>query len=579
MNFDKRLIQQAMQFKAAMGLTVLFTIAGGLCIIFQARTLSTILNSAFLESCIPELKPLFFILLGIVLLRAAVTFFSELAAHYTAAAVKNEIRGQLLDGLSEKTSVSGSSENSGELSAVIMQGVDTLEPYFSQYLPQLIIAVMIPIGILVFVLPLDWLSGVVLLVTAPLIPIFMILIGKTAEETTQKQWNMMRRVSVHFLDTLQGLKVLRSLNRFESKLDQLRDTTEQYRSVTMKVLQVTFLSSLVLELVGTLSTAVIAVQIGLRLLYGRLDFESAFFILVLAPEFYFPLRQLGLRFHAGMSAVTTAQRIYEFLHNKHRSDSVSENLPATTSAITIFEDLRFDSVSFNYPDRQKGAVTNLSFQIRRGEQVALVGPSGSGKSTVIALLLGFIQPVEGLILLNGVPLTRERQKHWRQLVSWLPQTPHLFNGTLYDNISLVKPDAKAGEIEEAISLAGLSKLIQQLPQGINTLVGTNGTRLSGGEAQRVALARAFLKDSQVLIMDEPTANLDLELEQDLVKGIDHLWKNKTVIMIAHRLSSIQKCDRITFLENGRLMEQGSPADLMAADGRYAAMLAAYRGLS
>ena len=580
MNLENRLIRQAMQFKTAMGFTVLFTIAGGLCIILQAKILSTILNRAFLgQAGVSELKSLFFILLGVILLRAAVTFLSDLAAHRTAAGVKSEIRDQLLDRLSEKPSVLSSSENSGELSTVILQGVDTLESYFSQYLPQLIIAVIIPISILVFILPLDWLSGVVLLVTAPLIPIFMILIGKNAEETTQKQWVMMRRMSVHFLDTLQGLKVLRSLNRFESKLDQLRNTAEQYRSATMKVLQVTFLSSLVLELVGTLSTAVIAVQIGLRLLFGRLDFEAAFFILVLAPEFYFPLRQLGLRFHAGMSAVTAAQRIYEFLHNRHRSDNLPENSSTLLKTITNFEDLNFETVSFNYPDRQKDAVTHLSFQVRQGEQVALIGPSGSGKSTVIALLLGFIEPVEGSIFINGIPLTYEHHEHWRAQVSWLPQTPHLFNGTLNDNITLVKPDAKGSEIKEAISLAGLTRLIQQLPQGINTKVGTNGTRLSGGEAQRVALARAFLKDSEVLIMDEPTANLDLELEQDLVNAIDTLRKNKTVIMIAHRLSSIQKCDRILFLENGRLVEQGSPADLMTLDGRYAAMFAAYRGLS
>lgn len=437
---------------------------------------------------------------------------------------------------------------------------------------------MIPLSILVVVFPLDWISGVTLLVTAPLIPLFMVLIGKTAEESTQKQWNAMRRMSVHFIDTLQGLKVLRSLNRFDDKLDQIKNTSEQYRAVTMKVLQVTFLSSFVLELVGTLSTAVIAVQIGLRLLYGRLDFEPAFFILVIAPEFYLPLRQLGLRFHTGMSAVSAAQRIFELLAAGDSVDRRAQAVPQDKQTLTHFESLSFQSVSFSYPDRQGDAVSDLSFEIKQGEQVAIVGPSGSGKSTIMSLLLGFIQPVGGTVMINNMPLGEDIKQGWREMVSWIPQKPHLFNGTLSDNITLGRPDATAAEIAEALALTGLSELVGQLPEGLNTSVGANGTRLSGGESQRVALARAFLKHSQVLIMDEPTANLDLELEQGLVKAIDNLRKGKTVIMIAHRLSSIQSSDRVIYMENGCLVEQGRPGILQASGGRFAEMLYAYRGI-
>jgi ATP-binding cassette subfamily C protein CydD len=470
-----------------------------------------------------------------------------------------------------------SGERSGELTNTVVEGVETLEAYFSQYIPQLALAALVPLTILIFILPLDLTSGLVLLLTAPLIPVFMILIGDAADRLTQRQWKSLSRMSAHFLDTLQGLTTLKLLGRSRDQAQAIAAISTRFRQSTLSVLRVAFLSALVLEMVATLSTAVVAVEIGLRLLYGRLAFEQAFFVLILAPEFYLPLRMLGTRFHAGMSGVAAAERIFEIL------DIPLHPMPSSPHQSTPSPELRFDihfqNVHYAYEDGQRSALHDLSMRIPPGQKVAIVGPSGSGKSTIAHLLLRFIDPDRGSITVDGQPLDTINITAWRSQIAWVPQKPHLFNASIGENIRLANPNASPEEVIHAARQAYAHDFIQAFPQAYDTLIGERGSRLSGGQAQRVALARAFLKQAPFLILDEATANLDPEIEAQLREAMGHLLQDRTALIIAHRLGVAQDADRILVIASGRVIETGSHTKLLEEGGLYSRLFAAYGGFA
>jgi len=502
----------------------------------------------------------------VIVLRAVVTWGGDAVASETAERIKGDLRERLYARIIALGPAYTRGERSGELANTAIAGIEALDAYISQYLPQLVLAMLIPLGMLAVVFPLDPLSGIVLLVTAPLIPFFMILIGGMASRLTRSQFTQLSRMSAHFLDVLQGLAVLKQFGRSRDQIATIRRISERFRDTTMGVLRVAFLSALVLEMLATISTAIIAVEIGLRLLYGRMVFEDAFFVLILAPEFYLPLRMLGTRFHAGMSGVAAAARIFDVLETPLPDCGP----PAPRRAIPQPPfTLRFQDVHYAYESGERPALNGISFMIEAGQRVALVGPSGAGKSTVAQLLLRFLAPTAGQITVNGTDLCAIAPDEWRRQVAWVPQAPYLFADTIAGNIRLGRPDAPLADVIRSAARAHLDQFIATLPGGYDTPIGERGARLSGGQAQRVALARAFLKDAPVLILDEATANVDTETEQRIRTALRELLRGRTSLIIAHRLSTIRHADRILVLHRGRLAEEGTHDALLRRGGIYA----------
>jgi ATP-binding cassette subfamily C protein CydCD len=573
---NSRLLQLARKSLPWLILTISIGFLSGVLTILQARSVSQIVNQVFLESQdLPGVKGLLQLTLALFTARAILAWGSSLSAKTIAIQVKSRVRKVLLDKLEELGPAYLQGEQSGEISNTVIEGVEALDAYFSQYLPQLVLSALVPLTILFFVFPRDVLSGFVMLVTAPLIPFFMYLVGSQAKIITDKQYSTLSRLAANFLDSLQGLKTLKLYNRAKAQTEKIRESSDQYRKTTMKVLQITFLSALVLELLATLSTAVVAVEIGLRLLYYRVSFEQALFLLIIAPEFYIPLRMLGLRFHAGMEGQSAADRIFQILDQEALVKSRSQH--PINPPQPEFQKLAFKDVSFSYPGERGQALSEISFQIKGGEQIALVGASGAGKSTLASLLLGFFPPEEGQILIDGSNLTELDLKEWRNQIAWVPQKPKLFQGTIADNIRLAQPAASAGAVPAAASAAHLADFIEGLPEGYQTRIGEGGARLSGGQAQRLALARAFLKDAPILLLDEPTSQLDPVTESQLADATRALMAGRTVITIAHRLNTVFQADRILVLQKGHIVESGSHQELIAQGKYYRDLVRAYTG--
>jgi len=560
--------------RLALALAVGLGLLGGITIVGQAYLLSRVVSQVFLAGeSLRQVAALLIAFLALSLVRAGLAWGSEAAADAVAGRVKRDLRARLTAHLLDLGPAYARGERSGELVNTVVEGVEALDAYFRQYLPQLALAALVPLTVLLFVFPLDWVSALVLLLTAPLIPLFMVLIGNLADTLTRRQWSSLSRMSAHFLDTLQGLTTLKLLGRSREQIRTIAQIGDQYRGATMGVLRVTFLSALVLEMVATISTAVVAVQIGLRLLSGHLAFEQGFFVLLLAPEFYLPLRLLGTRFHAGMAGVAAAQRIFEVLG----VDTPAQPEPASPLDLSLGPDLglSLNDIHYAYDEGQRTALHGLTFDLSAGETVALVGPSGAGKSTVAHLLLRFIEPDRGTITVNGRPLRDLPPAAWRELVAWVPQHPYLFHGTVAENIRLARPTATPDEVRWAAQQAHGHTFIEALPQGYDTVIGERGARLSGGEVQRIALARAFLKDAPLLILDEATANLDPAVEALVQEAMERLLQGRTALLIAHRLSTVYRSDRILVIDRGRIVEQGTHAALVQQRGLYQQLVVSY----
>jgi ATP-binding cassette, subfamily C, bacterial CydCD len=574
-----RLLLLARDSRIALGVTILFGFLTGLLIIAQAAGLSRVVNGVFLGGLfLSDVEGILLLLLLIVFIRAFLAWGSEISASAMAIRVKIDLRQQLFDKILRLGPAYTRSERTGELVNAAIEGVELLDAYFSQYLPQLFIAALVPLSILIAVLPRDPLSGLVLLLTAPLIPVFMILIGKTAETLTQRQWDTLGLLSAHFLDSLQGLTTLKELGRSREHANSIAEASNHFRDRTMGVLRVTFLSALVLELVATVSTALVAVEVGLRLLYGQLAFQQAFFLLLLAPEFYIPLRMLGLRFHAGMSGVTAARRIFEILDAPEAGDYSSGTRDQGSKPVFFVPPslIAVEHLSYTYPGEKLPALQDISLEIHAGQHIALVGMSGAGKSTLAALLLRFFHPDSGQITINHEPLEEIPLESWRRLVAWVPQHPYLFHDTIAANLRLARPDASDQQLDEAVRAAHLDEFVLSLPQGYGTVIGEEGARLSSGQAQRLALARAFLKNAPILILDEPTSSLDPEQELLVESAFHDLMRGRTVITIAHRLNTVFNADRIFILDHCRLVEEGTHPELLAQHGFYSRLVGTNR---
>ncbi len=584
----RRLLTLTRDTRIPLLLTILSGLLAGLLTIWQAWLLSSVINDVFLEKQVlaQVMRPLLFILIAISG-RSLLSWLNEVAANAVAVKIKTDLRNRLFAHILKLGPAYARGQRTGELTAAAVEGIEALDAYFSQYLPQLVITALVPLSILIFVFPIDLLSGIILLITAPLIPFFMIIIGKGAEIVTKRQYETLRLLSAHFLDSLQGLTTLKLFGQSKAQTRSIEQVSEKFRDTTMSVLRVTFISALALELLATLSTAVIAVEIGFRLLYGKMDFQPALFLLVLAPEFYMPLRALGARFHAGMSGTTAAKRIYEILDTpiENRESGIenrktNSQLPTPDSQISSIE---LSNLSFTYPNESTPALSNINLTIKQGQQIALVGKTGAGKSTLIQLLLGFIQPTSGTISTQvsapQFPIPNSQlPSSIHHSIAWVPQRPHLFHDTIAANIRIGKADATHEEIIIAAQAAHLHKFIDSLPDKYETIVGESGARLSSGQAQRVALARAFLKDAPILILDEPTSSLDPETESLLEESTRRLMQGRTVLTIAHRLNTIFQSDQIIVLDEGRIIEQGTHREMLASNGMYASMVRTYKNV-
>ena len=540
--------------------------------IVQLVALSSVVDGLFLRNAgIVKVHGLLLLLLGASLLRSGLVWGREVAAQRGTVRVKSELRDRLFAHVLRLGPSYTVGERTGELSTTMTEGIEKLDAYVGRYLPQVFLSVLVPLMIAGYVLPLDLSSAVLLLVTAPVIPVLMILVGSYAEEHTRRQWRALARMGASFLDAMQGLTTLKVFGRSAEEGERVAAASEEFRKRTMKVLRYAFLSGFVLEFMTAAAIGLIAVTLGVRVISGNMPFEVAFLVLLLTPEFYKPLRELGAHRHAGMEGSAAADRIFEILSTPARVRQGSGTLNLTSDRISI----ELSGVGYTYPGSEEAALRDISLVLPAGTRTALVGRSGSGKSTLVNLLMRFVDPETGTTRANGVEVTDLPARVWWENLALVPQRPHLFHGSVYDNIRLARPGASQEEIERAAELAGATGFIRQLPDGYATAIGERGARLSGGEAQRIAIARAFLKDAPVLLMDEPTSGLDPESERLIRAALERLAAGRTVLVVAHRLNTVYGADRIAVLDRGQLAETGTHRDLIQDDGLYASLVNAY----
>jgi ATP-binding cassette, subfamily C, bacterial CydD len=471
-------------------------------------------------------------LLAVVAARALVSYGGEAGALRAAATVKSQLRRRLV---AHALTGADTGRTTGEVATLATRGLDALDAYFARYLPQLVLACLTPLAVLAVVVGADPLSALVIAVTLPLIPIFMVLVGLHTRARTERQWHLLERLGGHFLDVVEGLPTLKVFGRAKAQAAVIRDITAAHRRATMSTLRVAFLSALVLELLATLAVALVAVEVGLRLLAGEVPYETALVVLLLAPEAYLPLRAVGAQFHASMEGVSAAQSVFAVL-----------DAPSPAPAVTDGPEepvIRLDEVT-----ARSSVLDRVSLTVRPGERVVVTGPSGSGKSTLLSVLLRFVEPDSGRLSFSGIPVER-----WRERIAWVPQHPTIFAATVADNIRLGAP-ASPEQVRRAARLAGAAAFVEALPEGYDTDLGERGLRLSAGQRQRIALARAFLRDAPILLLDEPTAHLDGEAARTVRDAVERLMAGRTVILVTHDEAWTRHADRVVTLDAGHLAE-------------------------
>ncbi|MCS6908079.1 MAG: thiol reductant ABC exporter subunit CydD [Anaerolineales bacterium] len=558
MLLDSRLLRQGRYGSLLLGVSCIAAFAGGVLALLQAQLFSRIIDEVFLRHQSHAAIGGLFLGLAVVLsARALLLGAQDVAASRAAFKIKQALREHLIEHFTQIQPFGLEARSSGEINQVVIEGVDALEPYFAQYLPQAFVAVSVPPLLCVAAFLIDPLSGFVFLVTAPLIPLFMRLIADISERQTKRQWGRLGLLSAFLFDALQGLTTIKRSGKSEEIARQLAYKGDEYRRATLETLRTTFLSALVMELLTTLSTAVVAVQVGLRLLYGWISFEEALFVLVIAPEFYLPLRLLGQRFHAGMSGLTAWRRIEELFtvvagHKRSPSTKRSVRNIGERSATHEAEcEVALRGVSYAYPGRGE-ILSDLWAELRRGQITVLIGESGSGKTTLLNLLLRLAQPSQGEIWADGRSVEDIPLSEWWQRIAYASQTPFLFQGTIGENIALAKPKASFAEVQRAAKMAYADEFIARLPGGYDAQLGEGGYGLSAGEKQRLVLARAYLKDAPILILDEITANVDPRSLEKILFSLRQYSGGKTVLIVSHQPQVWEIGDRFWLLENGRI---------------------------
>ncbi|MER7516899.1 thiol reductant ABC exporter subunit CydD [Streptomyces sp. NPDC126499] len=550
---DPRLLRYARATRFFLGAVIVLGLVGAALIVAQAMLIAEVVVGAFQKGLsVSGLTTPLLLLAGVAAGRGLVSWLTELAAHRASAAVKSELRGRLLQQAARLGPGWLSGQKAGSLAALATRGVDALDDYFARYLPQLGLAVVVPVAVLARIVTEDWVSAAVIVVTLPLIPIFMILIGWYTQARMDRQWKLLSRLSGHFLDVVAGLPTLKVFGRAKAQAENIRSITSEYRRATMRTLRIAFLSSFALELLSTLSVALVAVGIGMRLVHGGLDLYTGLVILILAPEAYLPLRQVGTQYHAAAEGLAAAEEIFEVLESP---------LPGGgTGAVPASVRLELDGVTVRHAGRGEPSLDAATLTVEPGETVALVGPSGVGKSTLLDVVLGFTTPEDGTVKVGGVDLASLDLEEWRSRIAWVPQRPYLFAGTIAENVRLARPDASDEAVRQALRDAGADGFVTELPEGADTVLGEDGAGLSAGQRQRLALARAFLADRPLLLLDEPTAALDGDTEAAVVTTVRRLAAGRTVLLVVHRPALLAVADRVVRLtRRGEGERAGEPA--------------------
>lgn len=545
--FDPRLMRYASATRGFIGASIVAGILTTALIIVQAFAITGIVVPVFTEGqALEDVRAALYVLTVVVLVRIALAYISERLAFKSSAAAKSQLRLGVLEHVMRLGPVWLSRQNSAELTQLTTRGVDGLDAYFSRYLPQLVLAVMVPLCVGLVILTQDLLAAVIVLVTVPLIPVFMILIGLYTQGRVDKQWSTLSRLSGHFVDVVAGMSTLKAFGRAGAQAKTVREIGDRYQSTTMGVLRVSFLSALVLEVLAMLSVALVAVSIGLRLVDGTMTLQAGLLVLILVPEVYLPLRMVGTHFHAAAEGLGAARQMIEILEEDPPASGPRTDVPDLATATISFSD-----VGVGYVGREDSAVEGLSFAIAPGSVTALVGPSGCGKSTALAALERFIDVDAGSVWVesNGsqVELREYDIDAWRRAVAWVGQDPTMVSGSLADNVRLANSSASDSDVLCALEVVGLTHLVAELPDGIATVLGEGGRALSAGQARRVALARAFCQQAGLVLLDEPTAALDVESEALVIAAVAELAKTRTVLVVAHRPALVELADHVVDL--------------------------------
>ncbi|KUJ70214.1 ABC transporter [Streptomyces albus subsp. albus] len=569
---DPRLLRHARATRGFIAASMALGLAGAGLVVAQATLIAELVVDASRHGArAGELTRPLLLLAAVALGRAAVSWLTELAAHRAAATVKSQLRERLVAHAAGGTgTATGSGKGAdrgsgagpgavaagrgadpggrsvGELTALATRGIDALDDYFARYLPQLGLAAVVPVAVLARIATEDWLSALVIAGTLPLIPLFMILIGWATQHRMDRQWRLLAQLSGHFLDVVAGLPTLKVFGRAKAQAASIRAITADYRRATLRTLRIAFLSSFALELLSTLSVALVAVGIGMRLVHGELDLETGLVVLILAPEAYLPLRQVGAQYHAAAEGLAAADQVFAVLEREPAPDGTHPAPPAGRpdawgAALAV------EGLVVERPGRTGPALAETTFEVCPGEIVAITGPSGIGKSTLLDAVLGLVAPTRGRVLIGGTDLAEVSVESWWRQVAWVPQRPYLFAGTLADNVRLIRPEADEAAVRGALREAGALDFAKALPDGIHTVLGEDGTGLSAGQRQRIALARAFLADRPVLLLDEPTAGLDGETEAAVVDAVRRLAVGRTVLLVVHRPALLAVADRVVGL--------------------------------
>ncbi|MGI2106343.1 heme ABC transporter permease/ATP-binding protein CydD [Shewanella frigidimarina] len=560
-------------------LSVLCGVLNGIAIVAQAYFIAQILQGVIIDNLVPAALSLqFFALIGLLFVRALLAQVRERISFEAGKRLRTDIRQAVLNKLVALGPVFIKGKPAGAWATLVFEQVEDLHDFYAKYLPQMMLAGFIPLLILACVFPFNWAAGIILMTTAPLIPLFMILVGMGAADANRKNMQALSRLSGHFMDRLKGLQTLKLFNRGEAELVNIEHASEDFRARTMSVLRLAFLSSAVLEFFAAVSIAVLAVYFGFSYL-GHLDFGhygvqvslfTGMFVLILAPEFYQPLRDLGTHYHAKAQAIGAAEALVELLdyqvNTPAKIHSTSLNMAFTAESINI----QAIGVEVFSLDGQRLAGP-ISFTLPAGEHWAIVGPSGAGKTSLLNALLGFL-PYQGSLLINGQELSQLNMAQWRQHLAWLGQDPQLFHGTVRENVALANPQLNDAQIMTLLEQADISEFVKQQPLGLDLVISDQSAGVSVGQAQRFALARALAQPAKLFLLDEPTASLDAQSEQSVLTSLYRAMQSTTALTVTHKLDDLHNMNYILVMDNGMVVQHGHVNDLRQADGLLAQML-------
>jgi len=537
---------------------------------------SAAINRVFiLHQTLDQVAALCAALFGFSLARFGVMWASEVIAQHSAYELKRNLRERLQVKLFALGPLYTRGERTGELVRTWTAGIEALDEYISQFQPARILAAIVPAFVLLVILFLDIWTLPILLFTGPILVLLLALIGKRTQDLTARRFLEMSWMGAHFLDMLQGLATLKLFGRSKEQAKTIELISQHYANTTMDILRTAFQTSLVLEWGATAATALVAITVSARLMNGLMPFEIALTVLLVTPEFFLPLRQLAIKYHAGTAGKDAAARVYTILDTPALAATPQANVTRTVLPARL--DIFFEEVQVAFDNGARIALDGFILKLADKQTVALVGATGAGKTTVANLLLRFVEPTRGKITVGGIPLNEIDADTWRAQIAYVSQQPHLFAGSVAENLALAKPNATRAEMTRAARAANIHDFIAALPRGYDTPLGERGARLSGGQRQRLALARAFLKNAPLLILDEVTSHLDAASEELIRASLAELLQNRTALIIAHRLALAQDADVVAVMENGRVIENDSPRALLAQPSQYGAFVTAYKG--